>query len=106
MGWWWGPPQAWARSCLELVESSDVASASPDWVAAGGCCHVRCDHVVPTYGLGPSNSFVVGGVIMYFLADFQPFVQSVGFAAVFTEACLGVPQFLRNIKNKSTYGMR
>ena len=50
--------------------------------------------------------FVVGGVVMYFLADFQPFVQSVGFAAVFTEACLGVPQFIRNIKNKSTYGMR
>lgn len=49
---------------------------------------------------------VVGGVLMFFLADFDPFVQTVGFLAVFTEAMLGVPQFYRNCKNKSTYGMR
>ncbi len=49
---------------------------------------------------------VVGGVFMYFLADFDPFVEAVGFMAVFTEAMLGVPQFYRNAKNKSTYGMR
>lgn len=36
---------------------------------------------------------------------FFPF-QSVGFLAVFTEAMLGVPQFYRNLKNRSTYGMR
>ena len=49
---------------------------------------------------------VVGAVFMYFLSDFDPFVEGVGFAAVFTEAMLGVPQFYRNAKNKSTYGMR
>ena len=49
---------------------------------------------------------VVGGVLMYFLADVDPFVEAVGFAAVFTEAMLGLPQFYRNAKNKSTYGMR
>ena len=49
---------------------------------------------------------VVGAVFMYFLNDFDPFVEGVGFAAVFTEAMLGVPQFYRNAKNKSTYGMR
>ena len=49
---------------------------------------------------------VVGAVLMYFLNDFDPFVEGVGFAAVFTEACLGLPQFYRNAKNKSTYGMR
>lgn len=48
---------------------------------------------------------VVGAVFMYFLNDFDPFVEGVGFAAVFTEAMLGVPQFYRNAKNKSTYGM-
>ena len=42
---------------------------------------------------------------MYFFIDFPWFVESVGFMAVFTEACLGVPQFYRNFKNKSTYGM-
>ena len=49
---------------------------------------------------------VVGGVLMYFLADVSAFVETVGFMAVFTEAMLGVPQFYRNLKNKSTYGMR
>lgn len=32
-------------------------------------------------------------------------MESIGFLAVFTEAMLGLPQFLRNYKNKSTYGM-
>jgi len=49
---------------------------------------------------------VVGGVLMFFLKDFSPFVQTLGFAAVFTEAMLGAPQFYRNLKNKSTFGMR
>ena len=47
----------------------------------------------------------VASALMFFLVDFQPFVETVGFLAVFTEAMLGVPQFYRNFKNKSTYGM-
>ena len=47
----------------------------------------------------------VGGVFMYFLMDVEPFVETVGFMAVFTEAMLGVPQFYRNFRNKSTFGM-
>jgi len=42
---------------------------------------------------------------MYFLIDYPPFVESVGFLALFMEAMLGVPQFYRNFRNKSTYGM-
>eukprot|EP00095_Tigriopus_kingsejongensis_P003002 maker-scaffold170_size291898-snap-gene-0.13 protein:Tk03002 transcript:maker-scaffold170_size291898-snap-gene-0.13-mRNA-1 annotation:"pq-loop repeat-containing protein 1" len=48
---------------------------------------------------------VSGGILMYFLVDVEPFVESVGFLAVFTEACLGVPQFYRNARTKSTFGM-
>jgi uncharacterized protein with PQ loop repeat len=48
---------------------------------------------------------VLCSVLMFFLVDFSPFVETVGFLAVFTEAMLGVPQFYRNFKNKSTYGM-
>jgi len=48
---------------------------------------------------------LLGSILMYFLLDYTLFVDSVGFLAVFTEAMLGVPQFYRNFKNKSTYGM-
>jgi len=48
---------------------------------------------------------LLGSILMYFLLDYSLFVDSVGFLAVFTEAMLGVPQFYRNFKNKSTYGM-
>ena len=48
---------------------------------------------------------VLVSILMYFFIDFPWFVDSVGFLAVFTEAMLGVPQFYRNFKNKSTYGM-
>jgi len=48
---------------------------------------------------------VLGSILMYFFLDFKWFVDSIGFLAVFTEAMLGVPQFYRNFKNKSTYGM-
>jgi len=48
---------------------------------------------------------VLGSVLMFFLIDLSPFVQTVGFLAVFTEAMLGVPQFYRNFRNRSTYGM-
>jgi len=47
----------------------------------------------------------LGAMLMYFLIDYQPFVEVIGFLAVFTEAMLGVPQFYRNFRNKSTYGM-
>jgi len=47
----------------------------------------------------------VGSFIMYLLLKYDPFVETVGFLAVFTEAMLGTPQFYRNFTNKSTYGM-
>ena len=48
----------------------------------------------------------VGSFVMYLLLKYDPFVETVGFLAVFTEAMLGTPQFYRNFTNKSTYGMR
>jgi len=48
---------------------------------------------------------VLASILMFFLIDFSPFVETIGFLAVFTEAMLGVPQFYRNFKNRSTYGM-
>lgn len=48
---------------------------------------------------------LVFSVLMFFLIDVGPFVETIGFLAVFTEAMLGVPQFYRNFKNRSTYGM-
>jgi len=47
----------------------------------------------------------LGSVLMYFFVGYSPFVETVGFLAVFTESMLGMPQFYRNFKNKSTYGM-
>jgi len=47
----------------------------------------------------------IGSVLMYFLVDVALFVETVGFMAVFTESMLGLPQFYRNWRNKSTYGM-
>ncbi|XP_023324576.1 PQ-loop repeat-containing protein 1 [Eurytemora carolleeae] len=47
----------------------------------------------------------IGAMFMYFLLDFPPFVETVGFLAVFMEAMLGVPQFYRNFRQRSTYGM-
>lgn len=48
----------------------------------------------------------IGSLFMYLLIKYDPFVETVGFLAVFTEAMLGTPQFYRNYTNKSTYGMR
>ena len=48
----------------------------------------------------------IGSLVMYLLIKFDPFVEAVGFLAVFTEAMLGTPQFYRNYQNKSTLGMR
>jgi len=47
----------------------------------------------------------LASMLMYFLIEYKPFVEFIGFVAVFTEALLGVPQFYRNLRNKSTYGM-
>ncbi|XP_035445755.1 solute carrier family 66 member 2 isoform X1 [Spodoptera frugiperda] len=48
---------------------------------------------------------VLGGAITYLLIEFSPFVELIGFLALFTEAMLGAPQIARNHKNKSTEGM-
>jgi hypothetical protein len=49
---------------------------------------------------------VICSVLMYLFIDFMPFVELIGFLAVFTEALLGAPQVLCNYQNKSTEGMR
>ncbi|KAH8412159.1 hypothetical protein KR009_000242 [Drosophila setifemur] len=49
--------------------------------------------------------WAVGAAITYLMLSVTWFMESMGFVAVFTEAMLGAPQFLRNFKNKSTYGM-
>ena len=46
---------------------------------------------------------VLASILMFFLIDFSPFVETVGFLAVFTEAMLGVPQFYRNFKNRFSF---
>lgn len=49
---------------------------------------------------------VLGAAITYLLIEVSPFVELIGFLAVFTEAMLGVPQIAKNHANKSTEGMR
>ncbi|XP_058447880.1 solute carrier family 66 member 2 isoform X1 [Malaya genurostris] len=49
--------------------------------------------------------WVVGAAITYLMLSVTWFMETIGFFAVFTEAMLGAPQFLRNYKNKSTHGM-
>lgn len=49
---------------------------------------------------------VLGAAITYLLIEFSPFVELIGFLAVFTEAMLGAPQIAKNLQNKSTEGMR
>ena len=52
-------------------------------------------------------SFLAGGsLIMYFMLNVEPFVEMIGFAAVFTEALLGTPQFYRNFRNKVNFYLR
>lgn len=48
---------------------------------------------------------LVIGVVTYLLLTVSPFVQFLGFMAVFMEAMLGMPQFYRNFRNKCTVGM-
>ncbi|XP_055541513.1 solute carrier family 66 member 2 isoform X1 [Wyeomyia smithii] len=49
--------------------------------------------------------WVVGAAVTYLMLSLTWFMETIGFFAVFTEAMLGAPQFLRNYKNKSTHGM-
>ncbi|XP_045520448.1 solute carrier family 66 member 2 isoform X1 [Pieris brassicae] len=48
---------------------------------------------------------VLGAAITYLLIEVSPFVEFIGFLAVFTEAMLGAPQIFKNHQNKSTEGM-
>ncbi|XP_022900959.1 solute carrier family 66 member 2 isoform X1 [Onthophagus taurus] len=48
---------------------------------------------------------IVASVLMYIFMGYMIFVETVGFIAVFTEAMLGLPQLIKNFKNKSTEGM-
>ncbi|XP_047515687.1 solute carrier family 66 member 2 isoform X1 [Pieris napi] len=48
---------------------------------------------------------VLGAAITYLLIEVSPFVEFIGFLAVFTEAMLGAPQIIKNHQNKSTEGM-
>ncbi|XP_059164921.1 solute carrier family 66 member 2-like isoform X2 [Physella acuta] len=45
------------------------------------------------------------GIITYLLINSVVYIELLGFMAVFTEAMLGAPQFLRNFQKKSTAGM-
>lgn len=49
--------------------------------------------------------WLVGAIITYFMLPYLWFMETMGFVAVFTEAMLGAPQFIRNFNNKSTHGM-
>jgi len=48
---------------------------------------------------------IIFGYITYLLLDISAYVETLGFAAVFMEAMLGTPQWLKNYQNKSTQGM-
>lgn len=49
---------------------------------------------------------VLSGILMYIFSSNIIFVEGVGMMAALTEAMLGLPQFLQNLRNKSTKGMR
>ena len=49
---------------------------------------------------------LVGFIVTLLLINVSVFVELLGFASLFTEAMLGLPQFWRNYKHKSTEGMR
>ena len=42
----------------------------------------------------------------YLFVDYDIYVETIGFLAVFIEAMLGTPQLYKNFTNKSTAGMR
>lgn len=47
----------------------------------------------------------VGAFLTYLFINSSFFIEFLGFASVFTEACLALPQFYKNFRNKSTEGM-
>merc|ERR1712150_309863 len=50
-------------------------------------------------------SFLAGGsLLMYFMLKVEPFVEMVGFAAVFTEALLGTPHSTETLKISQPMG--
>jgi len=49
--------------------------------------------------------WLILGYVTWLFIDFSWFVETLGFLAVFIEAMLGTPQFLKNYQNKSTVGM-
>ncbi|XP_040266503.1 solute carrier family 66 member 2-like [Bufo bufo] len=48
---------------------------------------------------------VLGALLTYCLLDVPIFVEALGLVALLTEATLGLPQLLQNLRNKSTRGM-
>lgn len=48
---------------------------------------------------------LVGSLLTFCLVNYPIYLETMGFVSVFTEAMLGVPQFYRNYKNRSTIGM-
>ncbi|XP_019869225.1 solute carrier family 66 member 2 isoform X1 [Aethina tumida] len=48
---------------------------------------------------------IVASLLMYLFIEYKVFVDIVGFIAMFTEAMLGMPQFIKNFRSKSTEGM-
>lgn len=45
------------------------------------------------------------GIAMYFFIDCEIFVETIGYCSLVTESMLGLPQVLKNYKNKSVKGM-
>lgn len=48
---------------------------------------------------------IIMSYITFSMINNNFFIETLGFCAVFVEAMLGMPQFLRNFENKSTQGM-
>ncbi len=48
---------------------------------------------------------IILGTITWALINNVVYIETIGFLAVFCEALLGIPQFLRNFRLKSTEGM-
>jgi uncharacterized protein with PQ loop repeat len=47
----------------------------------------------------------VAGLITYFCTQFPMYVEGLGMVSLLVEACLGLPQLIRNFQRKSTQGM-
>ncbi|XP_077145008.1 solute carrier family 66 member 2-like isoform X1 [Ranitomeya variabilis] len=48
---------------------------------------------------------ILGAFLTYMLLDVPIFVEGLGLVALLTEATLGLPQLIQNLRNKSTQGM-